>query len=356
MGKGRFNWRPAARAVLFPLLAIAVALFVGALFIEALGFNWVEAYRSLLKGSVGGTNAIAETLIKATPLLFAGLSFAVGIRCGLINLGAEGQVYMGGLFATFVGIRFSWLPPVVHLPLTILAGAVGGGLLGLLLGWMKNRFGASEMITGIMFNYIATWLVSWAVTGPMMEAGNNFPQTEMVAEGVRLPRIFPATRLHLGFVLALLGLVLYYVFLWKTTKGFELRLTGQNLLAAEYAGINIKRNILVSMFLSGCFAGLAGTNEILGIQHRLFQGFSPGYGFDGISVALLGSNNPIGILLSGTLFGLLQSGSNKMQINVHVPSAVVQVIQALVLFMVVGRGLFGMLKRRKAGSKAEGGA
>lgn len=332
----------------FPLLAITMALALGALFIAALGFDWLAAYQSLARGSLGSVNAVAESLLKATPLIFTGLSFAVGIRCGLINLGAEGQVYMGGLCAAFAGIGLSGLPPLIHLPLTLLAGVMGGGMLGLLTGWLKNRFGASELITGIMFNYMATWLTSYFVTGPLKEVGgNDFPQTAMVAEAARLPGILPGTRLHAGFLVALLCIGFYYIFLWKTARGYELRMVGLNPTAAEYAGIKTGRCALLAMFLAGGFAGLAGCSELLGVQLRLFQGFSPNFGFDGISVALLGNNSPVGIFFSAFLFGVLKSGSNKMKIVAQVPSSVVDVIQSLVLFFVVGRGLFQWIRKKR---------
>lgn len=338
----------ALRSLCFPIAAIILALALGAVLIAALGFDWTAAYRSLVRGSLGSVNAVAETLLKATPLIFTGLSFAVGIRCGLINLGAEGQVYMGGLCAAFVGINLPGLPAVLHLPLTLLAGVLGGGLLGLLTGWLRNRFGASELITGIMFNYMATWLVSYCVTGPMKEVGGkDFPQTAMVAASARLPVILPGTRLHAGFLVALLCILFYYVFLWKTAKGYELRMVGLNPTAAEYAGIRPGRCGLLAMALAGGFAGLAGCSELLGVQLRLFQGFSPNFGFDGISVALLGNNNPVGIFCSAFLFGVLKSGSNKMKIVAQVPSSVVDVIQSLVLFFVVGRGLYQWIKRKR---------
>jgi simple sugar transport system permease protein len=330
--------------ILFPVLAVVLALFLSAVLISALGFDWIFAYRNLLEGSLGNLRTIGETIIRTTPLIFTGLSFAIGKRCGLINLGAEGQVHMGGLFATIVGVNFSGLPMFIHLPFAIIAGMLGGGFLGLLIGWLKNRFGASELITGIMFNYIAIWLVSYFVTtGPLREG--DFPQSARMFETARLPRIIEGTRIHAGIFLALLAVLFFYMFLWKTTKGYELRTVGLNPDAAKYSGINVRRNALLAMFMAGGFAGLAGCVEILGVQLRLMQGFSPDYGFDGIAVSLLGNNSPIGILLAALLFGILKSGSNQMQASAHVPVAVVQIIQALVILFVVGRELYPRLSR-----------
>ncbi|MEL7610184.1 MAG: ABC transporter permease [Bacillota bacterium] len=326
----------------YPIVSFAFALGICAIFMAILGFDWVLAYKSMLQGSLGSVNAVAETLVKAIPLIFTGLSFAIGKRCGLINLGAEGQVYLGGLFATFVGISLAGLPAVLHLPLTLLAGAIGGGLLGLFTGWLKNRFGASELITGIMLNYMAIRLISYFVTGPLKEPGGSIPQSEAVALSAQLPRILSGTRLHAGLILALLCILFYYIFLWKTTKGYELRLVGLNRCAAQYSGINTKRSVLLAMFIAGCFAGIAGSTEILGVQLRLFQDFSPNYGFDGIAVALLGNNSPLGILFSGILFGLLRSGSSKMLMATEVPVSIVQIIQSLVILFVIGREMLNI--------------
>lgn len=340
-----------------PLVAIFFALGLGAVVILFMGLDPLKAYENLLKGSLGNTNAIGETLVKTTPLIFTGLSFALAKRCGLINLGAEGQLYIGGFLATVVGIYLKGLPLFIHLPLAILAGFIGGGLWGILAAWLKVKFGASELITTIMLNYVAIHWVSYLVTGPMKEPPGNFPQTPAVELSAQLPRILPGTRLHLGLLVALLTIVLFYVFLWKTTVGYETRVVGLNSEAARYAGINPERNAFLSMFIAGGFAGMAGMNEILGIQHRLFQAFSPGYGFDGIAVALLGQNTPIGILLSGILFGILRSGANMMQMAAKVPIAVIYIIQALVIMFVVGSSIFNFVQKRKglaAAAKGEG--
>ncbi len=348
----------ALRAVYFPLVACLLSLALGAIIIAVLGFDWKLACASLIEGSLGSKKNIAETLIKAVPLLFTGLSFAIAKRCGLINLGGEGQVYLGGLFATVAGVYFTGLPAFLHLPLAILAGALGGGLWGLLAGWLKNRFGASEMITGIMLNYIAVLLISFFATGPMKDPTSDFPQSAVVGPGASLPRLLAGTRLHAGVILAILCVLFYYVLLWHTTRGYELRMVGLNPHAARYCGMNVARNALLAMFLAGCFGGLAGTSEILGIQGRLFPDFSPNYGFDGIAVALLGGNKPMGIVISSLLFGILRSGSNKMQMAAGVPSAVIQMIQAFVILFVVGRELFNIFKpkkRKKARAAQEGG-
>ncbi|HBT47550.1 MAG TPA: ABC transporter permease [Peptococcaceae bacterium] len=334
-----------------PISAVIIGLAVGAGVIYVMGLDPAEAYRSLLKGALGSKNGLAETVVKATPLIFTGLSFAVARMAGLLNIGAEGQLYVGGLTGIAVGIYLQGLPLAVHLPLALLAGFVGGGLWGLIAGALKVRFGASEIITTVMLNYVAIYLVSLMVTGPMIEPPGNFPQSPPVLDSARLPVVVSGTRLHLGFVVALLMVVFYYVFLWHTTVGYEARVSGHNPRAAGYAGMNAVRNTLFVMFLAGGMGGLAGASELLGVQHRLFQNFSPGYGFDGIAVALLGYNSPIGIILASLLFGGLRSGGNMMQMTAGVPVAIVYVIQAVVIIFVACEELFRRWQKNKVGPK-----
>lgn len=338
--------KSALKSLYFPVVAILMALIGGGLIISSLGFNPISAYKYLIKGSFGDINAISETLIKACPVIFTGLSYAIASRCGLINLGAEGQLYMGALTATIVGTNFAGLPMAIHIPLTLIAGFIGGAVWGLIIGALKIKFGASELITTIMFNYIAINFISYCVTGPMKDTSGTFPQSLPIVDGSRLPRLLAGTRLHAGVIVAILGVLFYYFFMWKTTKGYEMRVIGLNPTAGQYAGMNIKTNSVMAMFIAGGFAGLGGCVEIIGMQMRLMQNFSNGYGFDGIAVALLGANSPIGILLSGVLFGALRSGSGKMEMLAKVPSAVIYMIQALIILFVVGRGLFKLYKKK----------
>lgn len=328
----------------YPLIAIIMALLGGGIIISVLGFSPFHAYQALIKGSFGSVNAIGETLIKATPLIFTGLSYAIAKRCGIINLGAEGQLFIGGLTATMVGTMVD-LPMVIHLPLTLMAGFLGGAIYGMLVGVLKVRFGASELITTIMFNYIAINIVSYAVTGPMKDiASGTYPQSKQVLESARLPHLMAGSRLHAGIFIVILALAFYYFFMWRTTKGYQMRVIGMNSTAGEYAGMNLRKNSIMSMFLAGGMAGLGGCIEIIAVQIRLIQNFSSNYGFDGIAVALLGNNNPIGIALSGILFGSLRSGSGKMEMLAKVPGAVIYMIQGFIILFVVGRELFNLSK------------
>ncbi len=334
------------QSLLYPVLALISALAIGAVLISAMGFDWVLAYKSLLAGSFGNYKAITESLVKATPLIFTGISFAMAQRCGMINLGAEGQVYMGGLFGSFVALGLQGLPRAIHLPLTLVAGFVGGGLLGLLIGFLKVRFGASELIVGIMFNYIAIKLVSYMVTGPMKEPPGIYDQTAMMPASATLPRILPDTRLTAAFLLAVASVLVFHILFWKTTKGYEMRCVGLSATVAEYSGIRVKPNMMLAMSLSGGFAGLGGCCDVIGVQFRLLADFSPQYGFDGIAVALLGGCTPLGVLLSGILLGALKSGSNTMKMLAQVPVAAVQIIQALIIIFVVGREIYHITTKR----------
>ncbi len=260
---------------------------------------------------------------------------------------------MGGLCGVLVAAYVHGLPMIVHLPLAVLAGFAGGGAWGLLAGWLKVRFGSSEIITTVMLNYIAIFFIAYMVNGPITEPPGNLPQSRPLLPTATFPVLIPNTQLHLGFAIAILMAILYYVFLRHTRKGYEARVVGMNPGAASYAGINKNRLTYLVMFLAGGLGGLAGTSEILGIQHRLFQGFSPGYGYDGIAVALLGFNSPIGVVLAALLFGALRSGGDMMQMVAKVPLAIIYVIQALVIIFVAAEYLFRRLgnfkpRRQKA--------
>jgi len=338
------------KKIYFPLISLIAAMLVGSIVIIATGRNPISAYGVMINGAFGSFAAWDQTIVKAIPFMFTGLSYAIAKRCGIINLGAEGQFKIGALCAAIVGVSFSNLPMMIHLPLTMLAGFLGGSMYGLIVAILKLRFGASELITTIMLNYVATNIVSYFVTGPIKDsASSSYPQTAAMAQTAQLPRLFDGFyRIHAGFLIVILAILIYYVFLWKTAKGYELRVVGLNPSAGKYAGISIARATLMSMFLAGGFAGIGGAIEIIAVQYRLMQtSFSISYGFTGIAVALLGNNNPIGIFISGILFGGLQSGSAKMQALVKVDSSIASVIQALVILFFAGRALFQWRKKNK---------
>lgn len=327
------------------IVSIILAMIVGAIIIRLMGISPSQAYLALFKGAFGSRNSIGESLVKAVPLIFTGLSFAFAFRCGLINLGAEGQLHMGALASVVVAVYVKGLPAFIHLPLALAAGFIGGGLWGLLAGWFRVKYGASEIITTIMLNYVATLWVNYLVAGPLKEPPGIFPQSPMVEVSAQLPRILAGTRLHLGLIVAFGFLAVFYTLLWRMPRGFELRVVGQNPRAAAYAGMNADSTRLLAMFLAGGMGGLAGSCEMLGIQLRLRQGISPGYGFSGLAVALLGGNAPIGVLLSAILFGALRAGGNMMQMMSGVSAALTDIIQGIIILFVLAQNTFRLKGR-----------
>ena len=326
--------------IIIPIIVIFLSLSIGTIIIKVMGIDILLVYRIFFKGGSGSIGFIEETLVKATPIILTGLSFAFAFRAGIFNVGAEGQLYMGGVLAALVGTSLQGLPMIIHLPLVIIAAFIGGGLWGLFAGWLKVKFEANEIITTVMLNYVANFWVSYLVTGPMKAPPGTFPQSESVATSAQLPRILPPTRVHLGLIIALICIVLYYIFFRKMILGYETRITGKNMDASKYAGMNSERIMLFIMFISGGMAGLAGASEILGIQGRLLADFSPGYGFSGIVVSLVGMNSPFGIFLTAILFGILKSGGNLMQMIAKVPVAVIYIIEGLVvIFVLAGQGI-----------------
>lgn len=322
------------RNLLNSILAVGFALALGAGVLALSGYDVPEALGALISGAVGSVNANAETLLAATPLLMAALAVAIGLRGGLFNIGVEGQFLVGGLFAAFLGSHLAFLPGSLLLVVILLGGIVGGAFWAAIAGAMKARFGAHEVITTIMLNYIAFKMVSWLVRGPLHGPG-PIPQTPYVPESARLAILVPDTRLHAGLLLALLAALGVWWFLWKTPWGFAVRTVGLNAEAAEYAGIGMRRTMVGTMALSGALAGLAGGVQIAGVDFRLVQeGFSAGYGYDSIAVSLLGLNHPAGIVLAAWLFAALRSGAAQMQVEAGVSSQIISVLQALVILMV----------------------
>ena len=351
--KFRNNMSSAARQIGISALAVVVALAVSMVIIAAMGISPGRAIGRMISGSLGDLDAIAETLVKMTPLLFTGMSYALANRCGLTNIGMEGQLFIGALTATIAGVYIQGLPMAIHLPLTFIFGFLGGAIWGGIVGVLKVRFGANEIITTVMLNTVATNLVQYMVNGPITEPPGDDAQSAPLLDSATLPIIIKGTRAHLGIILALLFVVAFYLFLWKSKKGYEIRVSGQNPDAALYSGINTRRNVIMVMLIAGGLAGLAGATEVMGIQGRLYPTVSPGYGFDGIAVSLIGANTAPGIVAGAFLFGILRAGGNSMQRATGVPIAIIEVIQAIVILMVVATGFLreGGFRRRKSAKK-----
>jgi simple sugar transport system permease protein len=334
----------------------AVLQAYGALFSGALG-RPADIFAGLQSFFATGDKAalykaiypFTESLVLSTPYIFAGLSVAVGFRCGLFNIGAEGQFFMGALAAAFVGYSIDGLPAYIHLPLAILAGAFAGAIWGAIPGFLKARFGAHEVVNTIMMNWIAFRLSDWLLNGPM-KAGGFRPVTPNVAVTAEIPRFFPdPLRFNWGFVLALVMALVVYWLLFKTTLGFEIRAVGANPDAAKYAGMSVVRNFVLVMTISGALAGLAGTVQVLGVDHWVGQGFSAGYGFDSIALALLGKSHPFGVVLSALLFGILRGGATTMQSLARIPIHIISVIQGMVIVFVAAPAIIRWIYRLRIG-------
>jgi simple sugar transport system permease protein len=337
---------------LAPAWAVLGALAVGAAFIAVAGISPVDAYAALIKGAFGTLSGFGITMQKTIPLIFAGLGVAFAFRCGLFNIGGEGQLYLGALFGGVVALTFTSLPAPIMLPAVLIASFIGGGIWGAIPGLLRAKWKMSEIITTILMNYIGFWFVSFLLHGPLQESRGYYPQSEILPQASWLPIIWPAARVHVGIVLALLTAAAVYVVMWRTTIGYQIRAVGSNPQAAEYSGIPVVRSMVLAMFVSGGLMGLAGAAEILGVQHRLSDFFSPGYGFDGIAVALLGYTHPVGVVLAAVFFGGLRAGFNAIQRKEGLPLALAQVVQGLTLILVVASvflpRLRAMLKRKEA--------
>ena len=300
-------------------------------------------------------NPIFESLVQSTPYIFAGLAVALGFRVGLFNIGAEGQIFIGALTSVWVGFTLKGLPPIVHVPLALLAGAAGGAIWGFIPGWLKAKTGGHEVINTIMMNFIAFRLSEWLLKGPLKDPVKPM-LSPTIEDSARLYQFFQdPIRFHLGFFVALATAALVYWFLFKTTWGFELRTVGANPRDARYAGINIVRGTIIAMSLSGALAGLAGANEVLGVNHNLGVAFSSGYGFDAIALALLGKNHPVGVVLAAIMFGTLRNGARRMQLVAGIPIDIVSVMQALILVFIAAPAIIRTIYRlREPKEKEEG--
>lgn len=331
------HWLGYLRTILLPFGAVLAALVVGALLIALTGVDPFFAYQKMWEGIAKSTYQVGLVLVKATPLLIIGLGLGFVFNTGVFNIGAEGQLYMGALLGTAIAIQNWGLSAWLHISLSLLGGFVGGGLWGLLPGYLKARHNINEVITTILLNYIAIYMVSYFTHGPLRDnplAEAALPQTPEVQPSAQLPLIWPPTRLHAGFLLGLgLALILYLV-TYRMAFGYKARVVGSSPAAAHYAGMNTTLIMVVVMVISGGLAGVAGTVEILGVQHRLRDMFSPGLGYSAIAIALMGNNHPFGIILASLLFGALQVGANNMQALAGVPVTIVDVIQATVIFFV----------------------
>lgn len=312
--------------------------------IALIGGNPIEAYMYLLKGAFGSTSNIGETFIKAIPLIFTGLAATFAYKCGVFNLGAEGQFVMGAVFSIWVSTTLTSVSGVPLLLISMTLGAVAGGIWGAIPGILKIKRGLNEMIVSIMLNYVAVLFMGYIYSGPLREG--SVPQTAAVTQ--KLGRLISGSRVHTGIIIALvLALVIYY-FLFYTSNGFKLRAVGMNQIASQFNGFQVKKLMLISFIVSGAIAGLGGSVELHGTQFRLMSGFGQGYGFDGVAIALIGQLNPIATVLIAYLFAILRTGATTMQVGSGMPTSVIDIIQALVIvFAVAGSAWTNLPKIRQ---------
>ncbi|MGD8968525.1 MAG: ABC transporter permease [Anaerolineae bacterium] len=342
--------------VLLPVFATFAALAVGAVMLLVLGANPVRAYGALVEGAFGSGNALAETAVKAVPLLLVGLGICISFRANVINIGGEGQMVIGAILGTVVGLTLSGGPGWLIVPVALLAGFVGGAIWGAIPGALKAYFRVNEILSTVMMNAIAVQIMNYLLRGPLIdpaqaELASKIPQTAPLDVAFRLPRLVP-TRLHLGAVIAIVLAVAVYILLWRTTLGYRIRAVGQNPDASRYGGIRVRRQVVTALLLSGAFAGLAGVIQVYGLNYRMITdgsatGFTGSAGFNGIVAALFGQLHPIGTIPASFFFGALLVGANKLQRVMQVPSSFIIGLNGLVVVFVVSSDIWRRRRQRR---------
>lgn len=330
-------------SLIVPVVAVIFGLIVGALIMLAGGYDPILAYSSLFSSVFGDKYGFGETIREITPLVLTGLAVAFAFRAGLFNIGAEGQYIIGMTAASIVGIKVTGLPAIIHAPLAIIAGGLCGGLWAGIVGYLKAKRGVNEVIVSIMLNWTALYFSNYIVRNFLLLKGQQKSedvQTTAFISIDSLSQYMGNARMHWGTLIAILAAVFFYVYMWKSKQGYELRAVGHNPNAAEYAGMSVSRNIVKAMFISGIFAGLAGAFQVLGVFHyqAIFTG-SPGVGFDGIAVALIGMNHPFGTILGAALFGTLTYGSSGMSFGAGVPPEIIRIVIGSIIFFIAAQGI-----------------
>lgn len=339
------------------ILTIELALLAGGIILELSGKDALDTYGVLFEWGLGTPRARANSLLAATPIIFTGLGTAIAFRAGILNVGVEGSLYMGALFAAWVGFTFTDLPALPLIALAFAVGAVAGGLWGLVPGYLKARLRVDEVVTTIMLNYVAIEFTSYMVqSGPFFVPGMANAMSKTVAEQAQLPQLVERSQLNASFILALLAVVVVIILMSRTRLGFSARMVGDNPLFARWSGIMVGRTILLVMFVSGLFGGLAGAGQVLGVHYNFTARFSRGFGFDGMTIALLGRNSPVGVLIGALLFGALRSGGTTIEVFTDVPIDLVDIVQALIIFFVAIDLNLDFLSRRRRAKTGPGAA
>jgi len=359
----RIDWAKIVLNVLMPIAGVLAALCVGAVMLLALKVNPLTAYAAMFNGAVGSRFGLTQTLVKATPLLLVGAGICIAFRASVINIGGEGQIIVGALMGAWVPLTFHTWPGWALIPATCIMGFLAGAAWGFIPGILKARLRVNEILSTIMMNAIALQLMNLLLQGPLMDPegisrGTFLAQSAQLPQQAWLARLVPQTLLHSGAIIALVLAIVAYIFLWRTTMGYGIRAVGLNPNASRYSGINVPLYEAMSLTLAGGYAGLAGAIEVIGVQHRLMEGLTSGYGFTGIVAALLGGLHPIGLIPASVVFGGLLVGADKMQRAAQVPSSLVTAILGTVVLFVSGTALWSRrwAARRNAARQLDNGA
>lgn len=341
-------------SLLSPLVIILLTVLFTSVLIIATGSNPVSAYYQLIKGAFGSKASLINTINKSVPICFAGFAVALSKKAGVFNIGIEGQLIMGAFGSTMAGIFLTGLPAILHIPVAILTGMLFGALYAVLPTTLFVKRGTNLLVMCIMMNNIATLLTTYLVIGPFLGENAMITATDMIQDSAKLPYlIMKPNKLSIGILIVLATAVIIWIFLNKTTVGYELKMCGANKESARYAGIPVQKYITGALLLSGALAGLAGSVEIMGNYHRMYDSFSPGYGFDGIPIALLSGGNPFGIIIGSLLFGALRVGAMNMQTKAGVSTDIVSVIQGALILLIACEALIRFKLSRTSGKKEE---
>jgi general nucleoside transport system permease protein len=360
-GGRRFDWKGLLLSSAMPVIGMLVALILGAVMLLFLKVDPFTAYGEMISGALGSVSGITQTLVKATPLLLVGLGICIAFRASVINIGGEGQIILGALAGTWFPLAFRTWPGWALIPATLIAGFLAGAVWGFIPGILKSKFKVNEILSTVMMNAIALQLMNFLLRTVLMDpagvtSGTYLAQSERLPEQVWLGRLVPQTLLNTGSLIAVGLAVVVYIFLWRTTIGYRIRAVGLNPDASRFAGINVPFYQALSLTLAGGLAGVAGTIEVIGVQHRLLEGITSGYGFSGIVAALFGGLHPLGAIPASILFGALLVGGDKMQRAIQVPNSLIGAILGLVVLFVVGSALWSRrlaARRMAAAMKSE---
>lgn len=330
------------------LKILAITLLISTGLILACGASPFEAYRLFFRGIFGSFSSFAEVFVKACPLILTSLGCAIAFRTGFFNIGAEGQFYVGAMATTIIALQLPGVPGAVRIALALVAGFVCGGLWALIAAVLKAKFNISEIIVTIMLNYIAINFLGYAVRSFLMDPAGNVPQSAKIALEAQLPILIGSTRFHAGILIALFCVFLAWFLIEKTTVGYELKTVGLNQRAAVCNGISVMKNIILSAFLSGGFAAVAGGIEVLAIQKKLMESISANCGYTAVLIALIAGNNPVAVLVVSILYAAMQIGANSMQRQLGVPSAIVNIMIGAVVVLILGKELLAFHRRKQS--------